>query len=295
MFTKNSLSMNHKSIGRFLCTVIITLSYIAFAQGQNSLLWKISGKNLSEPSYLYGTIHIICEEQFRIDDNTKKAMQQTGQLIMEMDMSDPNLMAQMQQLSLNPGFKNIKSDLKPEDAKVMDQFLQEQYGAGLDQLGILKPFVLSSMILMKMLPCEQQASYEMYFTEQAKALNIPTKGLETVAEQVGMFDQIPQQEQLGEIIEMLKENKGMEDFDKMVSAYLDQDISKLYGMITESGMFQKYQDLLLDQRNRSWIPLIESFITEKPGFIAVGSGHLHGNQGVISLLRQAGYQVEPIQ
>lgn len=284
--------MKTSTTRRVLGTFILAISFIAFAQGQNSLLWKITGNALSEPSYLFGTIHIICEDQFYMDENTTKALQEAEQLIMEMDMGDPALMAQMQQLSINPGFKNIKSELQPEDAKVLDQFLQTHYGAGLDQLGVLKPFVLSSMILMKILPCERHTSYELFFTEQAKALDIPTKGLESVAEQVGMFDQIPQQEQLGEIIEMLKGDKGMEEFDKMVAAYLSQDIAKLYAMVTENGMFQNYQDLLLDQRNRSWIPLIESYITEKSGFIAVGSGHLYGKQGVITLLREAGYQVE---
>jgi uncharacterized protein YbaP (TraB family) len=55
------------------------------------------------------------------------------------------------------------------------------------------------------------------------------------------------------------------------------------------------QELLLDRRNRNWIPIMESAMKKSSTFFAVGAGHLAGSQGVLELLRKQGYKVKPIQ
>jgi uncharacterized protein YbaP (TraB family) len=261
---------------------------------EKSLLWKISGNGLKETSYLFGTIHMICKDKFYMDEKIENALASSKVLAMELNMADPNLMAEMQKLSVNPGFANIKGEFTPEQASAVDKFLTESYGAGLDQLGVLKPMVLSSMVLIKMLPCTEQSSYEMFFTEKAKSQDKPVKGLETVAFQMGVFDQIPQKLQIDELGKMVVNQEGMEEFEKLVEAYLDQDIDKLFDLISENEMFQEYGDLLLENRNKNWIPKIEEMVKEQATFIAVGSGHLGSETGVINLLRKAGYTVEAV-
>jgi uncharacterized protein YbaP (TraB family) len=59
-------------------------------------------------------------------------------------------------------------------------------------------------------------------------------------------------------------------------------------------MFKNHGDMLLADRNKKWIPLIEDLVKEQTTFIAVGSGHLASETGVIQLLRNAGYKVEPL-
>jgi uncharacterized protein YbaP (TraB family) len=276
--------------------MLVMSVFRAFAneKEENSLLWKISGNGLKENSYLFGTIHIICKEQFYMNDKIEKALESSKVLAMELNMADPNLMTEMQQLSVNPGFDNIKDEFSSEQAAALDKLLKDSYGAGLDQLGILKPMVLSSMVMLKMLPCTEQSSYEMFFTEKAKSQDKPVKGLETVAFQMGVFDQIPQKLQIDELGKMVVNQEGMEEFEKLVGAYLDQDVDKLYELISENEMFQEYGDLLLENRNKNWIPKIEEMVKEQATFIAVGSGHLGSETGVINLLRKAGYTVEAV-
>jgi len=284
-----------KNVLTTIMLVMFVFQAFAYEKEEKSLLWKISGNGLKESSYLFGTIHMICKDQFYMDERIEKALASSKVLAMELNMADPNLMAEMQQLSVNPGFANIKGEFSAEQAAALDKFLTDSYGAGLDQLGVLKPMVLSSMVLIKMLPCTEQISYEMFFTEKAKSQEIPVKGLETVAFQMGIFDEIPKKLQIDELGKMVTDPEGMEEFDKLVGAYLEQDIDKLFGLIAENEMFQDYGDLLLENRNKNWIPKIEEMVKTQSTFIAVGSGHLGSETGVIQLLRDAGYTVEAVK
>lgn len=287
-------SIQSKSFLALAFSVLFVLQSISQTL-DNSLLWKISGKGLKQESYLFGTIHIICEEQFWMEPKIEKALESAQVLALEIDMTDPNLMAEMQQLSINPGFKNIKGEFTDEQAAALSGFLTQHYGAGLEQLGILKPFVLSSMVMIKMLPCEQQSSYETFFTEKAKSQGKKVIGLETAAFQIGMFDQIPQKIQIDDLAEMVTEKDALTELNQLVETYLSQDLQKMYQIITDNEMFQQYGDLLLKQRNENWIPKIEELIKNQSAFIAVGAGHLPSDSGVIQLLRKAGYKVEAVK
>lgn len=250
---------------------------------------------MEKESYLFGTIHLICEEQFKMDERILKALSKSEKIALEVDLTDPNVMIDMQRLSVNKDFANIKDEFEPEHQIAVDAFLKESFGVGLEQMGIMKPFVLSSMVMTKMMPCEQIGGYEMFFIQKAKEDKIPIVGLETVASQVGIFDQIPIKDQLNDLGKMVTEKEGMEEFAAMVKAYLEEDIDQLYQMIASSDMFKDYQDILLVDRNKSWIPIIEELVKEQPTFIAVGSGHLASETGVIQLLRDAGYTIEAIK
>jgi uncharacterized protein YbaP (TraB family) len=260
-----------------------------------SLLWEISGNGLKENSYLFGTIHMICPSDFLMDDRIKNAFEDADELIMELDMDDSEMMQKMQQSSLNPEMKNIKSAFSESDANALNEFLTANYGAGLDQLGILKPFMLMSMITVKQLPCEQIESYELFFTNLAKTQNKNVEGLESVEFQMGLFDEIPEEILFEEISKMVTTDESIKEFEQMVSAYTAEDIDKLYQVIAENEMMGNFNELMLDNRNRNWIPVMEKNMKENQVFFAVGSGHLGGENGVINLLRNQGYQVKPIR
>lgn len=261
----------------------------------NSLLWEISGNGLKESSYLFGTIHMICPSDFLMDDRIKKAFEDADELIMELDMDDPEMMQKMQQSSVNAEMKNIKSAFSESDANALNEFLTTTYGAGLDQLGILKPFMLMSMITVKQLPCEQIESYELFFTNLAKTQNKNIEGLESVEYQMALFDEIPEEILLKEISKMVTTDESIKEFEQMVKAYTAEDINQLYEVISENEMMGNFSELMLDNRNRNWIPVMEKNMMENQVFFAVGSGHLGGENGVINLLKQAGFTVKAVR
>jgi len=289
-------TMKSNILGKFSLAILIMVWMVGSANGQeSSLLWKVSGNGLEKESYLFGTIHIICKSDFVMDERILSAFESTEKLILELDMSDPQLQSKMQQVSMNPGMKNIQGEMEEPMANALDAFLIKNYGAGLAQLGILKPFVLSSMVMLKILPCTEIESYEGFFTSKATEAGIPLAGLETVEFQVGIFDQIPQDLQLKELGKLLTDEEADKDLQNMMSAYLTEDIEAMDKVMNSEGMMSDYRSVLLDGRNKSWVPKIEEAMKANSVFVAVGAGHLGGELGMISLLRKAGYSVESIK
>ena len=273
---------------------VVALCIIATASYSQSLLWKISGNDLKKPSYLFGTIHMICPDDLVLSEATKEAVEKTQQVVLELDMDEPGFMAKAQQMALNKDMANISSQLSEDELAAVNAFFKENYGTDLTQLGVMKPIGLMSMIYMKGLKCPQPASYEATFMQLKgdKAL----KGLETIEYQLGVFDQIPMEEQLSWLVEYTSDIEKMKsELDLMIKTYKSKDMEKMHDMITSSVQFEEYTDILLYKRNQEWIERIEKLIKEKPTFIAVGAGHLGSDKGVIALLRKEGYKVEPIK
>jgi uncharacterized protein YbaP (TraB family) len=96
------------------------------------------------------------------------------------------------------------------------------------------------------------------------------------------------------LVSSLSQEEGKSDgeFAKMVELYKSQDIQAMQTMMDNSEGVDGYQTLLLVNRNKKWIPIMGKMMTEKPTFFAVGAGHLGGVNGVIALLRKAGYTMQ---
>ncbi len=276
--------------------LLVMLSSVTFGQTGSSLLWEISGNGLEKPSYLFGTIHLKCPDDLTISENVKEVFAQTDQLVLELDMDDPNFMVEAQQQSVNASMKNLSTELSQEELAAMNTFFKKHYGADMTQLGILKPFALLSMVLPKGLDCETPASYEGAFMELAQAEEEEVLGLETLEDQFSIFDKVPVKEQYGWVLHYVNdEEKLKEDISKMIASYDTQDVDEVLAIMKD---FPEYEDLMEDllyKRNEKWVAKIEGFAKEKPTLFAVGAAHLGSERGVIALLQKAGYKVKPIQ
>jgi uncharacterized protein YbaP (TraB family) len=111
---------------------------------------------------------------------------------------------------------------------------------------------------------------------------------------MGIFDSIPYEAQAKMLVETLRNTEGADDdFGKMIELYQQKDISAMEAMMADEAYgMNEYQDILLRNRNRNWIPVMGRMMREKSTLFAVGAGHLGGAAGVIALLRQEGYRVE---
>lgn len=140
-------------------------------------------------------------------------------------------------------------------------------------------------------------SYEMELYQIADKLGKTTGGLETVDFQISLFDKIPYEAQAKMLVESIKTADVENDsFKKMTEMYVSQNIEAMVSMISEGkNEITGFEDDLLYQRNRNWIPVIGAEAGKQPSFFAVGAGHLAGENGVIHLLRKAGYKVRPVK
>jgi uncharacterized protein YbaP (TraB family) len=268
-----------------------------------ALLWKISGKELESPSYLYGTIHIINKEDFFLPEGTLTAMEKTNSMYFEIDMNDmTDLTAQMGLLKeiFMKDDQTLKGLLSEEDYTMVSNHFKE-LGLPIFMLERMKPMFLtifaSGDFDIGGLQGGSMKSYEMEFFEMAQQTNKKVGGLETMEFQMSMFDSIPYKAQADMLVETIKSSDaGSDSFQAMIDMYKAQDINAMVTMISEdeTGMGD-YDEMLVDMRNKNWIPIMEEKMKLGPVFFAVGAGHLAGKNGVIPLLMKAGYTVTPVK
>ncbi|MBC5839096.1 TraB/GumN family protein [Flavobacterium muglaense] len=256
---------------------------------EKSLLWEISGNGLSKSSYLYGTIHMICGNDYFLSDKTKKAFDATNNLVLEVNLSDPNEMSSAQQFIY--GKEPLSKTLSPQQLNDLDVLLQKRTGMTVKQVDKFNLVSLTSLIMMKSFGCDDIKMYEMEFIEMAKSSSKSIAGFETLQSQMDFLSSAYTD---AEMITMLQESND-ENTKKMVQNYIQENLPEIYNDVTaEKAMNEKTRKVLLDGRNENWIVKMPNIMKDKSTFFAVGAGHLLGEQGVIRLLRKKGYTVKPV-
>lgn len=277
---------------------------------ENALLWEIAGKNLPTSSYLFGTIHILPAENFLLTEATQRAFDNSHRVAFEIDteamMSPLGMMGMLSKMYMNND-TTLKDLLSPEDYQLVTEHFA---GMGMPMfiMGRIKPMFLSIMAGQDMeagakgmgMMGENSKSYELELTQRAKTQKKPIAGLETAAFQMSLFDSIPYAAQATMLMDAIKgegDNSADAMMEKMITLYTSQDIVGMQALMhtDQAGGLGGYEELLLLKRNRNWIPVMEKMMARERVFFAVGAGHLAGDEGVIALLRKAGYTLTPIQ
>lgn len=281
-----------------LLVVFCALSVASRAQvpAENSLLWEISGRGLAKPSYLFGTIHLICPTDFSLSDSLKSTISRTKQVALEMDMDDPGMMAGMMKTMNMTAGNELKKLVTAQEYERLNHFFQDSVHVGLAMFERAKPFVLMGPLFNTLLDCQPQ-SYEMALVELAGKQKSEVIGIETLEEQMAIFDTIPYKDQMKMLLSLVDSlPAARKEFKSLVALYKAQNINELYQMTMKSefGM-EGNEEVMLFARNQKWIPRIRRIASAKPTFFAVGAAHLGGEKGVIALLRKEGFRVRAVK
>ena len=256
---------------------------------EKSLLWEISGNGLSKSSYLYGTIHMICANDYFLSDKTKKAFDSTDNLVLEVNLADPKEISSAQQFIY--GKEPLSKTLSPQQLNDLDVLLQKRTGMTVKQVDKFSIMAVMSLITMKSFGCADIKVYEMEFIEMAKSSSKSIAGFETLQAQNDFLSSAYTD---AEVITMLQGSND-DDAKKLVQNYIQENLPEIYkGLTASKAMNEKTRKVLLDVRNENWIVKMPNIMKDKSTFFAVGAGHLLGEQGVISLLRKKGYTVKPV-
>lgn len=274
-----------------------TKKVVAKPEYANTLLWEISGNGLEKPSYLFGTMHILCAEDAQLSDRMREIIKNADVIYFELDMDNmQEMMGALQYLRMNDGQKISELLTKEEYAKVENYFKENNFPMPLSLMNRFKPYFVSSLIGEQMLTCQQKDGMEMQIMNESKKYKKEIKGLETTQFQASIFDSIPYAKQAKDLVNYID---SIDTYKKvmleMVDVYRQQDLKKMDSLMHKSdpGM-EEYMDILLYNRNELWVRNMPAIMYNKSILFAVGAGHLPGEQGVINLLRKAGYKVSPL-
>jgi uncharacterized protein len=282
---------------------LVSLLYCipSFAQPKkefsNSLLWKISKKGNTHASYLFGTIHVICEQDYFWTKAMQQAFDQTEQLCLEMDISNSAISAETAGLMLDLTGGTLRDYFDQEaDYQLVKHYIEDSLGQNMQIAERMKPIALYMIYSIGMVKgaCQESVSYELKLAEQAKDKKYQILGLETVAEQMEAMESLPTDRIISHMIQIDKGQKSdSKEAEQMVTEYKKQNINALNKLIvqstTESGM---NGDIFVNNRNKKWIAPMSKMMSEKATFFAVGAGHVYG---LLQLLQEAGYTVEAVR
>lgn len=289
-----------------LLFLALTFPNLRGQQLENALLWKISPVSDSpsqQVSYLFGTIHMISEEHFYIPDTLVSILKSSDSICFELNIDNP--------MEMMMGFFSMGDRLFLPENKSLDDYLTEEQMTLFDEhfsgsalpasmLKRLKPLFTLAMMESDSEELNNMKSYEIELSSLAMDYQIPTCGLEKMEDQLNIFDQIPLEEQVEQLMQAIDKPDAVNTqpaLDSLVFHYTNQNLNKLDEMIGRQFYHkeQNYADLFLNDRNRNWAKTIDRQMQEsKQCLYAVGAGHLGGKNGLIQLLRAKKYKVEPV-
>lgn len=263
---------------------------------QNSILWKISGNGLKSPSYLYGTVHMLCKDDFVWNEGMKKAFANTSQICFELPFDD-NTTKEMSKYDKLPEGKTLKDYYTKLQYDTLSQYFKDSLHMSIESFARMKPFSIMSLVMYANMPCKDVVFCEMEIKKMNGSSKKRVIGLETIKEEMEYLDQSNQDSIACYTISIISNpQKHKAEFAKMVISYKKQNIDELHHLLEQNDGSNAGIDMkkLVDERNRNWVPRIRKIINQKSTFIAVGAGHLGGKNGVIALLKKQGFKVVPI-
>lgn len=275
------------------CTVKINAQY-------NSLCWTITGNELNDTSYLYGTFHTQDNRVFQFQDGVEEAFDNAAVYAMELNMDSLDRSKMMTAMLMDSG-QSLQSLLSKKDYKTVNKFFLDSLGISLFMFNKMQPILTTQFVVTKDLNKEQQNALDFYWFKEAKSQGKQLVGLETMEEQVNAFKTIPVEAQAKELVKAVKEYGKEEEFDmnSMLEIYTSGNLDSLMVMIKSSSSkssisMEEFNEAFLYNRNINMANRVEQYIVKKSVFMAVGAAHLPGENGVIELLRNKGYKVEPL-
>jgi len=291
-----------KRLTALVCVGLLAISAIPqSSKDDNTLLWKISGNGLDKPSYLFGTIHMLCKDDAELSYNFKKAIRNCDEVYFEVDMDNLfEIFGAIGKMKMQ-GDTTLRDLLSESDYNTVKEYFEARRTMlPFSMLETFKPMLAASTLEEGTLPCDNTTMMEQEIMKEAKENDKKIKGLETMSYQAGILDSIPYKLQAEQLVAYInnagKNSDGEKEMKELFKAYKDQNLKKLESLMVETDMgIAGFIDILLYHRNENWVNKLINLMPGRSLVIAVGAGHLPGERGVINLLRKQGYTVTPVE
>lgn len=287
----------------FISILILIGSFqLSFAQNANELMWKISGKGLKKPSYLYGTMHVKDSRVFKFNDTLVNALKTVDYIASEVDVN--SMVADLfGRLFTTDTTINLKDSISSSDYEKLDTKVQTYFSTSLNNINARELWILELMLLKR----EGGVSYDnsedqkeifldAYLFNIAQNLGRKPAGLELLDDYKNFSNRFPIKERIASLLKEPEEEKEevVNEFPKLMKLYQEHKIDSMHYMVME----QKKSDMLLmktlHERNINMARRLDSLMLKGNVLAIVGAAHLSGDTGMINLMKLRGYTVTPI-
>lgn len=266
---------------------------------ENALLWKVSGNGLEEPSYIFAIVKFIPADDFYMPQTVIDRLNECKILSTE-TLLDHHAKHELNKAAHLDGHKSIADFLSKEEYDKLKDLFVNKFGVSNMKFNLVykhfKPVMLSTTITRLALG-EDVKYYELHLIEKAREKGLLTLGLETVEREVEALEKFPIEDQVNALKHTLNNLDGqLKDYRTLIEAYKKGDLHETleYTMhpVEKNATFKQH---FIVERNKEWIPKMTSYMKESPTFFAIGASHLADEDGILHLLSQEGYTVEPVK
>ena len=265
----------------------------------NSLLWEISGKGLARPSYILGTMHMLCEEDAYLSRQVMQILDLKPQVYLEADLNDMGQIFSAMKMMIMRNDTTLRDLYNDTDYEKVKTYFKENAPLPFMFLERCQPLMLSSMVAESSFPCKAQGGTEILLMKETNKQNLDVKGLETLEFQASLFGEIPYKQQAAELLEAIggegSSDSSKASMDSLLSAYRRQDLAAIEKLTLQDDSGFGGLESLLYKRNANWATLFDKIALEKATLFAVGAAHLAGSKGVLQLLQDKGYTIRPLK
>jgi uncharacterized protein YbaP (TraB family) len=279
-------------LGVLFCQAVVA----ALPSPSHGLLWEITHPD-SPPSYLFGTMHSEDPGVISLAPAVERAFTESRQVILEVNMDASALVAGSAAMLLTDG---------RQLSGIIGKDLFEQTAAALQARGVpavvtehMKPWAAATALSLPVPVTGQVLDRVLY--QRAQQEGKPIHGLETIAEQLEVFEGLPLDDQVALLRDAVEQVTGIDAMQaELLAAYKRQDLAAMMA-INEAAMAtgdqrlaRDFQRRLIVDRNHRMVERMEPWLKQGGAFVAVGALHLPGEQGLIRQLSKRGYSVRVV-
>lgn len=272
---------------------------LPFSQG---VLWEVAREG-AKSSYLFGTVHSSDEQITALPPAVADVFDGSERLAIEA-LIDAGAVLKLSRAMLLPPNERL-DELLSESQKERLAAAATHFKMPMSMVTRFKPW---GVMLLFSLPPEEHLRaasglkpLDETLRVKAEAAGKPVVGLETVDEQIETLDGMSREDQMRMLETTLDQAVNIEEvFAALRDAYLSRDLAGIYDIMNaakaqdDSGAVQRFEQRLLVERNRRMVERMAGLLQAGNAFVAIGALHLPGEQGVLQLLADSGYQVTPV-
>ena len=273
---------------------------VAAAHQIDPALWVVKDKDTT--IYLFGTIHVLKPGLTWFDEAVKTAFDRSGEVVLELILPDASVMQGLVQATgvAAPGTPPLTEQLPPDKRAAYAKAVTD-LGLPANGLDRFKPWLAATQLSiapLSKLGYDAANGPEQVITAAAKAEHKPLIGLETAQQQLGYFASLSDKAQVQFLVSTLDElPTAAATMATMVDEWAHGRPDALAKDLNDSLKDSpEVAQVLLVDRNKRWAGWIENRL-KTPGtvFIAVGAGHLAGNDSVLAQLAKDGVKAQRVR
>lgn len=282
----------------------------AVANG-DALLWKVEKPGVA-PSWLFGTMHMSDPRVVALGSQARAAFEAASTVVIEtLDVLDQSkMMAAMlsrPDLTMFTDGTSLDTLLSETDRATVEAALAAR-GIPPASVRKMKPWVIAAMVALPACELARKAAgapvLDVMLATDAQEAGKALGGLETMIDQLGAMASLPMEFHIRGLVDTLKLGDRVDDMiETMIVLYLDGQTGMFWPFLRAAlpseddpdAGFAAFEEAMVTARNRTMAGNAAPFLDAGGAFVAVGALHLPGPEGMVALLREAGYAVEAVR